>query len=601
MSEILKPRNEMDPNYQWDLSSLFENDAAWKVAMDQLKQDLPDISIYQNHLTDGSTIKSALDTYYGLNRRFDRIFCYASLRHSEDITDSCANAMYNSAIGLAMTFEQRSAYIRPQLLALDESTIHAVLSDPKLDEYHFILENLFRQKSHTLSDENEALLAGFSEVFQGPGNIQEALSDADLRFDDAIDSDGLNHPLSNASYIKLQSSSDRTLRRSSFNNYYASYGAHNHTYAAIYANQVKTTLANALAHHYPSSRNMVMDADNIPESVYDTLIDAVHDHLDLMHRYVALRKRLLKLDEVHYYDIYAPLIDDGSTTYSYESAQTMILDALRIYGDDYVSTVKSGFEDHWIDVYPNKAKSGGAYSSGCYDSNPYILTNFTGTLDSVSTIAHEMGHSMHTHYSNTNQAYANSNYSLFVAEVASTVNENLLIHHLLDGCNDAKQRLRLLNQYLEGFKGTVYRQTMFAEFEKIVHRDAQQGVSLDGNYFNGIYMDLTKKYFGETMIYDDAIQYEWSRIPHFYRPFYVYVYACGYCAANALAYGMIHDGSTKVTPYLEFLKMGGSKYPLDELNHAGIDLTNRSYIDTALNEFSRILDEVEQLADQLGY
>lgn len=600
MENQLKPRSQMDPAYQWDLSSLFVNDQDWQTAYDALKDHIDDLSIYQDHLTDGSTIKSALDLYYDLNRQFDRLFCYASLRHSEDITDSIANNMYNRAISLAMAFEQNSAFIKPQLLALDPSLIQSLLHDEQLKDYHFILESLFRQKSHTLTADQEALLAGFSEVFQGPDHIQEALSDADLKFDDAIDKDGVNHPLSNASYIMLQSSNDRTLRKSSFEKYYAAYGAHNQTYAAIYANQVKTTLALAKAHHYPSSRNMVMDADNIDESVYDTLIEAVHDHLELMHRYVALRKRLLKLDEVHYYDIYAPLVSDGQTSYTYKQAQDMIVDALSVFGDDYIHTVKDGFTNKWIDVYPNIAKSGGAYSSGCYDSNPYILTNFTGTLDSVSTIAHEMGHSMHTHYANTSQSYANSNYSLFVAEVASTVNENLLVHHLLDHQNDPTMRLRLLNQYLEGFKGTVYRQTMFAEFEKTVHAYVQQGGNADSAYLNGLYMDLTKAYFGLTMVYDDAIQYEWSRIPHFYRPFYVYVYACGYCAANALAYGMLND-ATKVKPYLEFLKMGGSRYPLDELKHAGIDLTNRHYLDTAFEEFARILDEVEALADQLGY
>lgn len=601
MSEALKPRHEMDPHYQWDLSSLFDNDQSWQSMVEPLKQDMSKLSTYQHRLNAVSTIKSCLDTYYDLNRRFDRIFCYASLRHSEDITDSTANAMYNSAIGLAMALQQSSAFIQPELLALDKTMVETILNDHSLSEYHFILENIFRLKSHTLSTDEEALLAGFSDAFNGPDTIQEALSDADLQFEAPLDSNGQTHALSNATYIQLQSSSDRTLRKNSFDNYYKSYGAHNHTYAAIYANQVKITLANALAHHYPSSRAMVMDSDHIDESVYDTLIEAVHDHLDLMHRYVDIRKRLLKLDEVHYYDIYAPLVSTGNTTYTYDQAKSMILDALSIYGKDYIDTVKDGFDHGWIDVYPNIAKTGGAFSSGCYDSNPYILTNFTGTLDSVSTIAHEMGHSMHTHYSNTTQPYATSNYSLFVAEVASTVNENLLIHHLLDHQDDPTMRLRLLNQYLEGFKGTVYRQTMFAEFENTVHKAAKDGRSIDASYLNQLYADLTHQYFGETMVMDAPLQYEWSRIPHFYRPFYVYVYACGYCAANTLANNMLSNGQTSIRPYLEFLSLGGSQYPLDELKHAGIDLTNRDYIDQALDQFRSILDEVEHLADQLGY
>lgn len=458
---------------------------------------------------------------------------------------------------------------------------------------------LLRDKPHTLTANEEKLLASFGEVFSAPQQIAENLQDADLLFEPAKDSDGQIHEVTGPGYIPLQMSSDRTLRENSFRSYYKSYREHINTFAATYAGAVKCAVAEAAARHYGSSREMSQAGEHIPASVYDNLIATVRAHMPAMYRYVRLRKEMLHLDELHYYDLYAPLISGNETRYTYEEAQQMVLDAVAPLGKAYTGTVKQAFRDRWIDVYPNKGKSGGAYSSGTYDSNPFILTNFSGTLDAVSTIAHEMGHSMHTYLANHTQPPYYAEYTLFVAEVASTVNENLLIENLLSKTTDPLERLRLLNQYLEAFKGTVYRQTMFAEFEMKAHRMAENGEALTPAALNALYKGLTADYFGPDLVLDDEVQYEWARIPHFYRPFYVYKYATGYSTAVALSEGIRTEGKPAVDRYLGFLSMGGSRDPLDELKYAGVDLTTPAPVDTALRKFEAVVAEAEELAKKI--
>ncbi|MBQ2310463.1 MAG: oligoendopeptidase F, partial [Erysipelotrichales bacterium] len=414
------------------------------------------------------------------------------------------------------------------------------------------------------------------------------------------DKDGKTVEVNDSNYILLQSSEDRVLRENSFRSYYKGYKNHINTFAATYAANVKAMTAEAKARHYGSSREMSLYESNIPLEVYDQLIAAVHRHMPAMYRYVDLRKRLLGLDQLHYYDVYAPLTKGSDDKYTYEEAQKMVLEAVKPLGEEYGRIVKKGFESRWIDVYPNKGKTGGAFSAGTYDSNPVILTNFTGTLDSVSTIAHEMGHSMHTWHSKTHQPRQYADYTMFVAEVASTVNENLMIEQLLQKESDPEKRLVLLEQYLENFKGTVYRQTMFAEFEKEAHALAEKGEALDPVSLNNLYEGLVKEYFGEEMVIDPEVQYEWARIPHFYSSFYVYVYATGYSSAVALSEGILKEGEPARKRYIEFLSMGGSRYPLDELKHAGVDLTTPEPVDIALTKFEKVLEEAEKLAAQLG-
>ena len=462
------------------------------------------------------------------------------------------------------------------------------------------MDELIRQQPHTLSTAEEKLLASFGEALAAPGEIADNLMDADMTFAPVKDGEGKEVELTSSNYILLQNSQDRVLRENAFRSFYAGFKGHINTFAATYSGNVKAAVAEAAARHYGSSREMSMSQDNIPAPVYDNLIEAVHRHMPTMHRYAALRKRILGLDELRYYDLYTPLAQGVDRRYSYDEAREMVLSAVAPLGKEYQAVAASGFEDRWIDVYPNKGKTGGAFSSGSYDSNPFILTNFTGTLDSVSTIAHEMGHSMHSWFSKRSQPFQNAEYTLFVAEVASTVNENLMIEQLLKRCEDPKERLSLLNQYLEGFKGTVYRQTMFAEFEMKAHALAEAGEALDPATLNSVYRELIEQYFGPALVMDDEVQYEWARIPHFYRPFYVYVYATGYSTAVALSEGILRDGERAVKPYLEFLSMGGSQPPLEELKHAGVDLNTPDPIDTALEKFARVLADAEETAKQLG-
>lgn len=601
MSEILKERNEMDDAFKWDLTSLFKNDEEWEEHFAHIDQVVEKIPTYQGTLNNAKTIKEFLDFQMQSSREISNLFSYASLRRSEDTREPKAQQMYARIYGKYIMVMTASSFVQPEILALSEEVLEEIVNDEQLKDYRFYLEQLLEQKPHTLSQNEEALLARFGEVLSAPHIVSENLMDADLVFDSVKDGEGKEVELTTSNYILLQHSSDRILRENAFRSFYRSYKQHMNTFASLYSANVKAAVAESEVRHYGSSREMSMSLNHIPESVYDNLIETVHKHMETMYRYVRLRKRILGIDELHYYDLYTPLVQDDTKKYSYEEAQELILKAIEPLGEDYVNTVKGAFKENWIDVYPNKGKSGGAYSSGTYDSNPYILTNFTGTLDSVSTIAHEMGHSMHTYLANHTQPYQYADYTLFVAEVASTVNENLLIESLMRNCDDPKVKLGYLNQYLEGFKGTVYRQTMFAEFEKIAHEMAQRGEALDAQTLNKIYHDLITLYFGEDLVLDEEVDYEWARIPHFYRPFYVYVYATGYTSAVALSEGILKDPKMNAKKYLEFLAMGGSRYPLDELAHGGVDLTTPEPIDIALNKFAKALDEAEKIADELGY
>ena len=598
--ETLRERSEIDARFQWDLTGLFASDAAWEEALAALDAKVQAAAAFEGKLNDAENIRAYMDAAMALERLVDNLFTYASLRRSEDTRAEAAQRMYARIYGKYVAAMTATAFATPEILSLPEDKLQAIAADPLLKEYEVQMRELLRKKPHTLSMPEEKLLASFGEALSAPGQISENLMDADMTFASVKDGEGKDVEVSKSNFILLQNSNDRVLRENAFRSFYAGYKGHINTFAATYAGNVKAAVAEAAARHYNSSREMSMSEDNIPERVYDQLIESVHRHMPTMHRYAELRKRILGLDELHYYDLYAPLTQGVDKRFTYEEAQKMVLAAVAPLGEQYQAVAKSGFEDRWIDVYPNKGKTGGAFSSGSYDSNPFILTNFTGTLDSVSTIAHEMGHSMHSWFSKNTQAFQNANYTLFVAEVASTVNENLMIEQLLKDCTDPRERLFLLNEYLEGFKGTVYRQTMFAEFEKKAHALAERGEALDPATLNAVYRELIEQYFGPALVIDDEVQYEWSRIPHFYRPFYVYVYATGYSTAVALSEGILRDGAPAVKKYLEFLSLGGSQYPLDELRHAGVDLTTPAPVETALEKFAAVLADAERTAAQLG-
>ena len=591
--EVLKERSQMDPQYQWDLTPMYQDDAAWEAEFATLEEEIQALSAFAGTLKDAVSIGAYLDTSTEFVRKLSNLYCYASLRRSEDTRAEAGQSMYARVTAKYAQALAAMSFAEPEILSLPEETLQAIVNDAQLADHKFTLENLLRQKPHTLSAAEEKLLATLGEALGAPAEIADNLQDADMVFDAVQDGSGNTVELTGSNYIMLQMSSDRTLRKNAFESYYKGYRQHINTFAAAYAGAVKGATAEASLRHYESSRAMSMAGENIPVEVYDNLIATVRKHMPAMYRYVALRKKILGVDELHYYDVYAPLVGEIKTRYTYEQAQQMVLDAVAPLGEDYGRLVRQAFADRWVDVYPNKGKSGGAYSSGTYDSNPYILTNFTGTLDSVSTIAHEMGHSMHTWHSNHHQPPQYADYTLFVAEVASTVNENFLIEQLLQKEQNPQMRLYLLNQYLENFKGTVYRQAMFAEFERDAHAMAERGEALSPAALNALYKRLVEDYFGPDLVMDDEVQYEWARIPHFYRPFYVYKYATGYSTAVALSEGILKEGAPAVQRYKEFLSMGGSAYPLDELRHAGVDLATPAPIDAALTKFERILDDAE--------
>ena len=593
MPDTLKERSELDPQFQWDLTPMYENDAAWETALDSLDADIEGVAAFAGRLKDAVTIGAYLDASTELGRKLEKLYCYAVLRHDEDTRAEDAQSMYARVNGKYVKLITALSFAQPEILSLPEETLAAIVNDPAVAEYKFNLEDLLRSKPHTLSQAEEKLLASFGEVLQAPSEIFNNLDDADLVFDPVKNAAGEEVELTGTNFVPLEMSTDRTLRENAFHSFYKGYRQHINTFAASYSGAVKAAVAEASARHYDSSRAMSMAGENVPVEVYDNLIETVRKHMPAMHRYVRLRKKILGVDELHFYDVYAPLVGDLKKSYTYADAQQMVLQAVAPLGEDYQATVRQAYAERWIDVYPNRGKRSGAYSGGCYDSNPYILLNFTGTLDSVSTLAHEMGHTIHSWRSRRHQPPQYADYTLFVAEVASTVNENLLIEQLLQKEQDPQTRLYLLNQYLENFKATVYRQTMFAEFEREAHAMAERGEALNASALNAMYKRLVIDYFGDDMVIDDEIQCEWARIPHFYRPFYVYKYATGYSTAVALSEGILKEGAPAVQRYKEFLSMGGSAYPLDELRHAGVDLATPAPVDAALEKFEHILDDAE--------
>ena len=607
MAAELRERKEMDPAFMWDLTSLYRDDEDWEAAFSQLSLKVDAVAAFEGKIAqtdnDGAAaaqcIRALLEAETELDLLLSDLFAYANLRRSEDTRAPQAQKMYARIYAKYVEAVTRTAFVQPQILSLSEETLKSAVEKEELAPYRFLMEKLLRQKPHTLSEKEEALLARFGEVFAAPGQIADNLQDADMVFEPVMDAEGQEHELTGSNYILLQTSPDQTLRENAFRSFYKGYRQHINTFASTYAGAVKAAAAQAQVRGYASSRAMSMAGENIPVEVYDTLIETVRSHLPAMYSYAELRKKLLSLDELHYYDLYTPLTGSSGRQYTYEQAQQMVLEAVRPLGDSYSKIVREGFSSRWIDVYPNRGKSGGAFSSGTYHSNPYIMTNFTGTLDSVSTIAHEMGHSMHTWHSNHSQPPHYAEYTLFVAEVASTVNENLLVEYLLKTEQDPRERLALLNQYLENFKGTVFRQVMFAEFEKTAHEMAERGEALDPGSLNALYAGLVRDYFGPALTMDEEVQYEWARIPHFYRPFYVYKYATGYTSAVALSEAVRSGGPQAVARYLDFLSMGGSADPLDELRHAGVDLASPAPVHAALQKFEKVLAQAQELAVEI--
>ena len=598
MAEQVKERSEIEKQYLWDLTSLFADDDAWEAAYAQLDADLAQMDQFRGKLGDGvQVVVEAYRVLHDLAVRLEAVHGYAYQRRTEDTRDTKAQNMMTKADSLYVRFMGAVSYFDPEVLSLPDDVLESYRTAPEMAPYLHVYEDLLRQKAHTLTAAEEAIIAAFGDIRGAGGDVADMLMDADMTFDSIDNPEDPSKPIevTHANYIQLQESTNRDVRRASFQSLYRSYRKHINTFGATYLNTLKESTLMTNLRHYTSARAASLAAYNIPESVYDSLVETVHAYLPQMYRYLKLRKKLLGLDELHYYDIYTPITKDYNVSYTYDEAKELLLSSVAPLGEHYVETVRKGLASRWVDVFPNAGKRSGAYSIGSCKTTPHISMNFTGTLDSVSTLCHEMGHSMHTYLTHENQPPQYDDYSLFIAEVASTVNENLLAENLLSKTTDPTARLFLINNLLDGFRGTVFRQTMFAEFEQIAHQRVQNGESASPEDLCTIYRDLIKLYFGDELVIDDEVQYEWARIPHFYRPFYVYQYATGFSSAVALSEGILHEGEPAVKRYLEFLSLGNSVYPLEALAHGGVDLSTPEPVAKALDKFAKLLDEAEAL------
>ena len=595
MSKPIRKRSAVAAEFTWDLTDIFPSDEAWRAEYEALKSYAEAVAAYRGRLGESAEMLLAyfrLDDE--LNVRVGRLYGYANCKADEDTSNGFYQDLRGKALSLSVTLSGAGAFAASELLALsDETLMRFYAEQPELATYRRPIERVRRRRAHILSPECEALLANAGEMADSPDAIFGVFHNADLRFPAVTDGAGAERPLTDATFVPLLQSGDRTLRRNAFETYYATLGGYRNTLAATLDAQFKQLRFFANARRYSSTLDAALDATEVPVSVYDSLIESVHAKLDKMYRYVALRRRLLGVDELHMYDVYTPIVPDVAEEIPFEQAKATVLDALAVLGEDYTAMLREGFDHRWLDVYPNVGKRGGAYSSGIARPHPYVLLNQTDDLDSQFTIAHEMGHAMHSYLSCKHQPVCTSDYVIFVAEVASTCNEVLLMRHLLRKSTDRRERAYLINHFLDQFKGTVYRQTMFAEFEREAHAMVERGEALNASALNALYKRLVIDYFGDDMVIDDEIQYEWARIPHFYRPFYVYKYATGYSTAVALSEGILKEGEPAVKRYKEFLSMGGSAYPLDELRHAGVDLATPAPVDAALEKFERILDDAE--------
>lgn len=593
----VKDRKDIDIKDTWNLESIYANNELWEEDYAALEKDAAEFAKLKGAIeADVSKIPAVLDAYYGLHRRLSKLSVYARMRFDQDTTDSTYQTMSAKIGSLGVKIGAASAFVEPEILSYSKEQLEAAEKENERTAYYGRkIEEMLRGQEHTLDAEKEELLAAAGDMAEAPDDIFSVLMNADMKYPDIVLEDGTHLPLTNSTYISYMESPDRAVREGAFKTLYGQIASLKNTFAAIYRGNLKQAKFYAQSRKYSSARAMYLADSNVPESVYDNLLSAVYEALPMMYRYVAVRKKVLGVDKLHMYDVYTPIVAAQNQTYEFEQAKQMVLEALKPMGEDYLSHAREGLENRWIDIYPNKGKKGGAYSWGCYDSQPFILLNYTKNLDSVFTLIHEMGHSIHSYYSITAQDYAYSDYKIFVAEVASTCNECLLMHDLLEKTTDKEQRKYLLNHYLDSFKGTLFRQTMFAEFEKTAHDYCAQGKPLTAEALSQMYLELNQKYFGPDMEKDEEIAYEWMRIPHFYTPFYVYQYATGYSAAVALSAKILKEGKPAVDAYMSFLKGGESKDPIDLLKMAGVDMTTEKPVADALALFGELVAELEAL------
>ncbi len=595
-SKGLKSRDKTDPKYKWNIEAMISDESTIDRDLQKIKKQAEKYTAeFAGHLGDSAdTLYDAFASRDRIMRKLEKIYVYAHMRRDEDNSNSYYQGMTDKSMAVIAYVSSAVSFFTPELLSIKRKKLLGFIDEnPKLKTYEFVIQDALRQKEHVLSKKEESVMAQMGEITGATNDIFTMLNNADIKFDDAVDSKGKKHPVTHGTYIKHMESKDRVLRESAYNSMYDSFKNLINTISAAYNYNTKTDVVNARIRGYGSSREAALSGDNIPGAVYDNLVSVVNDNLPSMHRYVELRKKLLGLDKMYMYDMYVPLIKIPNRKVSFEDGLDIIREALKPLGKDYIRKMNKGISQGWIDVYENKGKTSGAYSFGCYDSYPYILLNYTDTLKDVFTIIHEMGHSMHSRYTRDSQPYIYGSHSIFTAETASTVNESLLMNYLLNKETDKRMRKYLLNMYLEEFRTTLFRQTMFAEFEDITHKAIESGQVLTGEWMCSEYQALNDKYYGPAVERDDTIRYEWARIPHFYNAFYVYKYATGYSAAAAICDRILTEGKPAADDYIDFLRTGESDYPIELLKIAGVDMSSPEPIRKAMDKFNQLLDEFE--------
>jgi oligoendopeptidase F len=593
VSKVLK-RSEVPTEQQWKLEDLFPNREAWDKEYQEVKDYLAKVKEFQGKLQDASTVKDCFSLEDELSLHTERLYVYANMLHHGDTADPGPQALSEKAKRLSVEANEALSFITPEILSLSDEQLHKLTEAPELKIYKHSLEEMIRQKPHVLSKSEEALLAQAGNIAQAPGTIFNMLNNADLKFPKVKNEQGEEVELTHGRYIQFVESKDRSVREGAFKAMYETYGKLKNTLGSTLSSNITKNIFYAHARKYPSVLEMSLYGDNIPTEVYTNLIDTIHESLPLLHRYLKLRQKLLKVDELHMYDLFAPLVEEFKWDIDFEEAKKMVAEALKPLGGDYLKVLQEGFDTRWIDTYENEGKRSGAYSWGAYGTHPYVLLNHKDNLNSMFTLAHEMGHAMHSYLSDTNLDYRNAQYTIFLAEVASTLNEALLMNYLLKKTDDPKAKMYLLTYYADQFRTTVFRQTMFAEFEKITHERAEAGESLTPQDFNKIYYDLNVKYHGDIAV-DKDIELEWARIPHFYTSFYVYKYATGFSAATSFSKQILDEGAPAVDRYLGFLKSGGSDYSISILKKAGVDMSTPEPVKQAMDVFKSLIEQMEEL------
>ena len=594
----IKERSQIAVDDTWATEDLYPSDEAWTQTLATMETDKEKLISFAGHLSESAQVLyDYLATSEQVNVKAHRLANYCMRKSDEDTRNSVYQAMTGEFIGVAVALGAATSFETPEIMAIDDAVLDNFYKEyPELERYRRYLTNLRRRKAHVLSAAEEKLLASAGEMAQTPDKVYGMLADADLTFADAVDSEGKKHTLRQGTFVSLEESADRELRKSAYENLYDGFANFKNTAAGLLDAQNKQLKFFAEARKYNSAFEASLDSTNVPTSVYLNLIEAVHKNMDKMHRYVRLRKKLLGVDELHFYDVYTPLVKDVDKRIPFAQAKQTVYDSLAPLGDDYRKILQEGFDNRWIDVYPTEGKRSGAYSAGA-EVHPFVLLNYTGTLDSQFTLTHEMGHALHSYHSNKYQNPIDAGYVIFVAEVASTCNEALLMEYLLGKTTDKKERAYLINHFLDQFKGTIYRQTMFAEFELNIGKMAAEGKTLTADVLCHEYRRLNELYYGPDMVVDDRIAMEWTRIPHFYYDYYVFQYATGYSAAIALSRRILAEGEPAVKDYIRFLSGGCSKSPIDLLKDAGVDMTSPEPVEQALELFGTLLDEMEALME----